>query len=291
MIAACLWMFLGGLAGSAHCIGMCGGFAASIGARGASWRAVLPRQIVYSLGRITTYAFLGMMAATLGARFASLDVPIVGAQRLLAVVSGAVMVLIGLHTLGVWRMPRAGGAIAELFAPFYRYFLNRPAQLTISGAIPATSAVTSSSRDASKARGTEMPRPSGSLSISSVAKNSSAVSTALGSTFMAGLFTGFLPCGLVYAFLAWVMTTHDALTGLLGMAAFGVGTSPGMIAIGCGAALLGTRFRSRIFQFTACIMLALGLVTVYRGIIRPGACHESGAGPTAAATCCHEAAP
>lgn len=50
--------FLAGLAGSPHCIGMCGGFAASCAGRdaGAPWH----------LGRLTTYAVLGAVAGAAG---------------------------------------------------------------------------------------------------------------------------------------------------------------------------------------------------------------------------------
>src|SRR5690606_2384539 len=46
-------IFLGGLLGSAHCIGMCGGFAIAIGAGATRWSSNALRQVIYSLGRIT----------------------------------------------------------------------------------------------------------------------------------------------------------------------------------------------------------------------------------------------
>ncbi len=52
---------LAGLAGSPHCVGMCGGFAAAVGDRPAS-------TLAWSLGRLSTYALLGAAAgATAGA--------------------------------------------------------------------------------------------------------------------------------------------------------------------------------------------------------------------------------
>lgn len=50
--------------------------------------------------------------------------------------------------------------------------------------------------------------------------------------FMAGLLTGFLPCGLVYAYLALATSTNDPLSGLTIMIAFGLGTMPLMILTG-----------------------------------------------------------
>lgn len=51
--------FLAGLLGSLHCIGMCGGFAASCSRSPAGLPA-------WHLGRITTYAMLGALAGALG---------------------------------------------------------------------------------------------------------------------------------------------------------------------------------------------------------------------------------
>jgi uncharacterized protein len=61
-------MFVGGLLGSGHCIGMCGAFAVAIG-----WPAERPvhnlfRQSVYSLGRLSSYVFLGAVAGFAGER-------------------------------------------------------------------------------------------------------------------------------------------------------------------------------------------------------------------------------
>jgi sulfite exporter TauE/SafE len=58
---AFLGAFLTGLLGSAHCIGMCGGFAACAAVRTGRSGALL-----YTLGRLTTYASLGLVGGLLG---------------------------------------------------------------------------------------------------------------------------------------------------------------------------------------------------------------------------------
>ncbi|MCB9866121.1 MAG: sulfite exporter TauE/SafE family protein [Phycisphaerales bacterium] len=105
-----LAMFIIGLLGSGHCVGMCGGFAMTIGTvplRVPGERPpILPallRQMIYSGGRLFTYGFLGAVAGLLGARLARLDLPLVGGQQILAVVAGLLMVYIGLNTLGLLR--------------------------------------------------------------------------------------------------------------------------------------------------------------------------------------------
>jgi len=53
-----LWMFVMGFMGSLHCVGMCGGLisAISISTKKTWWSGLL----VYQLGRISTYAMLGL---------------------------------------------------------------------------------------------------------------------------------------------------------------------------------------------------------------------------------------
>ena len=63
--------------------------------------------------------------------------------------------------------------------------------------------------------------------------------------FVAGLFTGLLPCGLLYGMLAYAASRHDLLEGLAAMTAFGLGTVPAMVAAGLGGSLLGMASRRR----------------------------------------------
>ncbi len=111
-----LWLiFLAGLAGSMHCVGMCGGFACALGAdpRGAAatWR----RHLVYHTGRLTSYCFLGAMAGQLGAWLAAgqgqgAEPSVQAAQRVLACVAGALIIWVGLQFLGLAR-PVANGPV------------------------------------------------------------------------------------------------------------------------------------------------------------------------------------
>ena len=90
--------FLGGLAGSAHCLGMCGGFPIALAA-GGHGRPVL-RQAVYNLGRLNTLVVVGALSGALGASLVA-TVAVRAAERALALVAGTAMVLIGLEVLGV----------------------------------------------------------------------------------------------------------------------------------------------------------------------------------------------
>jgi len=122
-------IFLAGLAGSMHCVGMCGGFACALGADRRGGVATLGRHLTYNLGRVGSYAFLGACAGYFGlvligqggdAIWASLT------QRGLAVAAGLLMLYIGLQFLGLLGHqgrplpgvePLAGGLRRLLKAP------------------------------------------------------------------------------------------------------------------------------------------------------------------------------
>lgn len=84
-----------------------------------------------------------------------------------------------------------------------------------------------------------------------------------------GLFVGLLPCGLTYIVLAGAFALHPVSAALM-MFLFGLGTVPGLLALGLfGSALFGglltnTRFRERMTQIAALLMAGLGLVFIWR---------------------------
>jgi uncharacterized protein len=90
-----------GLAGSLHCAGMCGGLAVLAG--GARPRG---RFLLYLAGKASAYVFLGALAGALGQTVLR-TAPIGWGSRALAIVAGALLLLAGLETLGVWRVKAA----------------------------------------------------------------------------------------------------------------------------------------------------------------------------------------
>lgn len=83
--------------------------------------------------------------------------------------------------------------------------------------------------------------------------------------FLAGLFTGLLPCGLLYGMLALAGSTGDVAAGLATMMVFGLGTVPAMVATGLGGSLLGVAARRRIHAVAAWCLVLTGLVSLARG--------------------------
>lgn len=62
-----------------------------------------------------------------------------------------------------------------------------------------------------------------------------------------GLALGFLPCGLLYSALLLAGASGSWQTGALGMAAFALGTMPGLLVVGFLGAAAGQRWR-RVLQ-------------------------------------------
>jgi sulfite exporter TauE/SafE len=94
--------FAGGLAGSLHCVGMCGVFPLTLGGR---WR----RQLLYHLGRLNALAFIGALSGAAGAALVAAG-PVALVERALAVVAGAAMLAIGCEMLGLFSVLGTRGA-------------------------------------------------------------------------------------------------------------------------------------------------------------------------------------
>lgn len=114
-----------GLVSSAHCIGMCGGFAAAIGATDQPLGPALIRQIFYSAGRIFTYAFLGACGGHAGGYLTQLGSALFGVQRMFSMIAGGTMLLVGASVLGWLPLPgRRAGGLATLAAPIFSRLLS-----------------------------------------------------------------------------------------------------------------------------------------------------------------------
>ncbi len=212
-------VFLGGLLGSAHCVGMCGGFALSIGVGAKSFRANLQRQLVYTLGRVLTYSFFGVAAGYAGFWLSRRAGTLVHVQAGLSILAGCVLLFQGLLALGFLPRGLLGsiklGGTPCLAGTFVGPFLTSPGWLNV---------------------------------------------------LLAGVLTGFLPCGLVYGFLTLASSSASILQGLLTMCAFGAGTAPIMILTGAGGSLLSHSARRHLLRVSAVCVLLCGLVSLARGV-------------------------
>lgn len=116
-------IFGGGVLGSAHCVGMCGGFVLTLGSTQRSWTGNLGRQLLYAIGRISVYVFAGAAVGFGGWRLGQETSALINVQAVLAIVAGLLLVMEGIFSAGLLRRPWAKGgccAAAGAFATMLR---------------------------------------------------------------------------------------------------------------------------------------------------------------------------
>lgn len=112
--------FVTGLLGSAHCFGMCAGISGlfAINVNVASLRSQVPKAIAYNLGRILSYATLGVAVAVIGKTMVA-GIPDLAAPVRFA--SGILIILVGLQLAFGWRilspLETAGAKLWNRIAP------------------------------------------------------------------------------------------------------------------------------------------------------------------------------
>lgn len=209
-------IFVGGILGTAHCLGMCGPFALAIGSTAPDWSRALARQTAYTAGRVFTYGVLGAVAGFCGARLISTVPTLVNIPAALAIVAGALLVIQGFQATGLFRKRGVGPASGSCLAGgFFAQFLRQP----------GTSGV-----------------------------------------FLAGMLTGFVPCGLLYGILALAMSTHSVVLGATTLVVFGMGTAPAMMIAGVSGRLMGLATRRWLYAVAAWCLILTGVVSVVRGV-------------------------
>jgi sulfite exporter TauE/SafE len=209
------------LAGSVHCVAMCGPLAGMHG-----------RVVAHSLGRLVTYVALGAFAGGIGGAI-DLAADLADVQRVAVVASGIVIVAWGFVHLGIaLGMVRTRASGGRAF---------RAGLVRIRSRRPGTRA------------------------------------------WLAGVLTGLLPCGWLWAFVVAAAGTGAPIDGVAVMIAFWVGTVPAMVG---ALALLGPalgRLRARMPVVTALALVALGLGTLAMrwrdagtGQVEQPSCHRCG---------------
>jgi sulfite exporter TauE/SafE len=116
MIEAML-IIAGGLLGSGHCLGMCGGFALTLGSQSVHpWHGFV-RQFAYAVGRVSVYTLAGAFVGFGGWQLGRSD--IVNVQAVLSVIAGLFLIAEGMFSAGWLPRPFASKKIcpgANVFA-------------------------------------------------------------------------------------------------------------------------------------------------------------------------------
>ena len=221
-------LFMVGLAGSGHCIGMCGGIVGALslsgGAPAAPVRPVISiavarpalqsnvlRVLAYNGGRIGSYMLAGAVAGSLAGagmlHLASLQVAGYWLANLM-------LVALGLYLMDAWRglahLEAAGNVVWRRVRPLLKPLM-------------------------------PMDTPFKALAV--------------------GGLWGWVPCGMVYSALLTAMMQGSALNGAAAMGAFGLGTLPTLLGMG----LLGTRLRAQMQRRP--VRIASGLLVLGFGLL------------------------
>jgi len=122
--------FVVGLLGGVHCLGMCGGIVGALTLGQPRARAAEPGfwllQLGYNLGRLASYMAAGALAGGLGLLLAGAG-PLADAQKLLGILAGLFMIVLGLYLAGWWsglaKVEQAGGVIWKRIEPLGRRLL------------------------------------------------------------------------------------------------------------------------------------------------------------------------
>ncbi len=125
-------LFLVGLLGGTHCIGMCGGIVSALSMGGTR----LELHLAYNLGRLLSYATAGALAGALG----QVSIALAGQwplRTLLYLLANLMLVALGLYLLGIGQFitltERQGQRLWQVLQPLSRRFL--PAR-TVGQALP-----------------------------------------------------------------------------------------------------------------------------------------------------------
>ena len=221
-------IFLAGLAGSWHCVGMCGGFACALGSdpRGRARHAGAPADLQ---SRPRHHLLLHRRAGRLPRRRAL-------RER-------------GGRTADVGRAAHPGDRLR-----------------------PAHGLASACSSSAGSGAGTARRCSASARQFLAPALRDLLRAPGPAAPLAFGVFNGFLPCPLVYAFAAQAAGSGGALPGLLVMLAFGLGTFPAMLLMaGLGGWLRRVggawQWRRRGVDVAGAFIVLLGLITFARGVV------------------------
>ena len=85
-----------------------------------------------------------------------------------------------------------------------------------------------------------------------------------------GSLVGFLPCGALWTILLYAASAGSGPVGMGMLTAYSLGTTPALFGVGMIAAWLGQVGRRRLNVVAALMLIALGGLAIYRGLVGSG---------------------
>jgi uncharacterized protein len=248
MIVDLGWALVTGLAGSLHCLGMCGPLVVAYSLHlkddtsgrlegvphGTYPGALIYHHLAFHGGRVAAYALTGCLAAGLVHVVGSIE-PFGTIRSVLSLLGGGLMVTFGLILLKVISVP------------------SKTTEGIHSG-------------DASGPGGVGQEVKPGSLftrTLANLLRSRTAVSK-----WGLGFSAGFLPCMLSWAMVVKAAATGDMVDGLSVMIFFGLGTVPALLFAGFFASLFTFRMRLTGERVAALSVVTMGLILMWKGVSR-----------------------
>jgi len=118
-----LAVFLTGLLGGVHCVGMCGGIVGAFSLQLPGSGPRLSYHLAANLGRLASYVAAGLIAGALGSTSAFLS-QLFPAEKMLYVFANLVLIALGLHLAGIWSgvlvLEAAGGGVWKRLQPLFK---------------------------------------------------------------------------------------------------------------------------------------------------------------------------
>ncbi|BCM26093.1 sulfite exporter TauE/SafE family protein [Methyloradius palustris] len=118
--------FLVGLLGGGHCAGMCGGIVAAVTMTLPKSRPKIGFLLAYNVGRISSYALVGVLAGAIGASSFFLE-HVLPIERILYGLASVMLIVLGLYLAGIWqgvtKLEKVGSIIWKRLQPLSKRFL------------------------------------------------------------------------------------------------------------------------------------------------------------------------
>ena len=118
-----LAIFLTGLLGGVHCVGMCGGIVGAFSLQLPGNGPRISYHLAANLGRLTSYVFIGLIAGALGSASAFLS-HLFPVEKVLYVLANLVLIALGLHLAGIWSgvliLESVGGGVWKRLQPLFK---------------------------------------------------------------------------------------------------------------------------------------------------------------------------
>jgi sulfite exporter TauE/SafE len=226
-------IFLVGLLGGVHCVGMCGGIVSAFSVATPRQRLfpvliapqsrrfsliaeASPRVLAFNAGRIGSYMLAGALAGLLGSVPALLH--LVALQTAAYWLANLMLVALGLTLMNVWHGLRRVEAIAQVGWRHVQPLMRR--------LLPVTH---------------------------------------LWQAMALGGLWGWVPCGMVYSVLMTALLTGSAPQGAMIMLAFGLGTLPLLFILGVlGTSVQAFLQKTPVRRLAGLLVLMFGLLGLFR---------------------------